>query len=102
MKTQHFLIMAIAAGALLVAVTPSLKAQDIQEAVPLGIQAMKEGKWEKAQGIFAKVVDNYGARGKSLFGGRFGGSTPPKSPACCRISSISLWYLCGMSPPYAR
>ncbi len=74
MKTHHSLTMAITlAGASLVGMTPTqVRAQDIQEAVPLGIQAMRESQWEKAQGIFAGIVEAYGDRGKRVFGGRFG------------------------------
>jgi len=61
------------AGASLVGMAPTqVSAQDIQEAVPLGIKAMKDSEWEKAQGIFAGIIEAYGDRGKRLFGGRFG------------------------------
>ncbi|PQJ28253.1 tetratricopeptide repeat protein [Rubritalea profundi] len=75
MKTHHSLTIAFTlAGASLVGMAPTqVSAQDIQEAVPLGIQAMNEKKWEQAQGIFAKIIESYGGdRGKRLFGGRFG------------------------------
>jgi len=74
MKTHHSLTMAITlAGASLVGMAPSqVSAQDIQESVPLGIQAMRESQWEKAQGIFAGIIEAYGERGKRLFGGRYG------------------------------
>ncbi|MEO1856079.1 MAG: tetratricopeptide repeat protein [Rubritalea sp.] len=74
MKTHHSLTMAITlAGASLVGMAPpQVKALDIQEAVPLGITAMREAQWQKAQGIFAKIVESYSDRGRSLFGGRFG------------------------------
>ena len=66
--------MAIAlASASLVGFVPSqAQAQDIQVAMPQGMQAMKDGQWEKAAGVFSQIVKTYGARGKSLFGGRFG------------------------------
>lgn len=74
MKTHHFLTMALSlASASLVAFAPNqVQAQDIQEAVPLGIQAMRDGQWEKSQGIFAKLAETYASKGKRMFGGRFG------------------------------
>lgn len=74
MKSHSSLAMALAlASASLAGFAPSQsQAQEIQEAVPLGIQAMKEAQWEKAEGIFSQIVKNYGAKGKERFGGRFG------------------------------
>ena len=75
MKTHHSLTMAITlAGASLVGMAPNqVSALEIQEAVPLGIKAMRESQWEQAQAIFAEVVGTYaGDRSKRLFGGRFG------------------------------
>ena len=49
------------AGASLVGMAPTqVSAQDIQEAVPLGIKAMRESQWKKAQEIFAGVIEAYG------------------------------------------
>lgn len=57
----------------MVGMVPSLvEAQNINEAVPMAITAMKQSKWEEAQAILAKVVEAYGDRGQQLFGGRFG------------------------------
>jgi tetratricopeptide (TPR) repeat protein len=74
MKTHHSLTMAFTlAGASLLGMAPTqVSALDIQEEVPLGIKAMRESNWEQAQGIFAKIIEAYGERGKRLFGGRFG------------------------------
>ncbi|MFC4991885.1 tetratricopeptide repeat protein [Rubritalea tangerina] len=74
MKTHRTLSIALTmASASLVGLAPhQVQAQDIQEAVPLGIQAMEAQEWEKAHGIFKKLVETYGERGKNLFGGKFG------------------------------
>lgn len=74
MKTQRSLTVALTlAGASLAAFVPGqVAAQDIQEAVPLAFQAMKEEKWERAQGILAKIIETYEPRAKQIYGGKFG------------------------------
>ena len=64
----------IAASAAFVCVAPiQASAQSLQEVMPKGIKAMKEGKFAEAQQTFSDFTSNFGMeRGERLFGGYFG------------------------------
>ncbi|MEJ6572035.1 MAG: tetratricopeptide repeat protein [Akkermansiaceae bacterium] len=61
-----------AAAFVLVAMTGTVKAQDLQTQMSQANTAWKAGEYEKCQALFNRIVSSYGGRAPMLYGPKFG------------------------------